>query len=388
MKKQHDNGLPSSSRQRRLWTASMLSAAVALAGCSSEQPPAQQTVPVQAITVQAQDIALVRDFTGQVASPQEVELRARVSGTLQQKHFVDGAQVSKGQLLFTIDDRDLQARLLDARASLSDAQSSQARAQLDVNRYRPLLETQAIPRQVYDNAVATLRSASSRVDNAKAAVEQAELAVEYASILSPVSGRIGAAEANIGDLISAGSTMLAKVSTVDASWVYFNVSEPALLAYEQAHGSIERPASEPGMAARLLLSNGVAYPYAGEVTFSDRALNASTGTIRLRADFPNPDGMLRPGMFARVQLVTERRDDVVAVPDKAVSQLLNSYFVTLVDTGDVARQVQVEVGPRQEGLWIIEDGVQPGDRVVVEGIQKARNGASLQVRDVTEGGQH
>ncbi|UJJ32518.1 efflux RND transporter periplasmic adaptor subunit [Halopseudomonas maritima] len=337
--------------------------------------------------MQPQDLALLNDFTGQVSSPQEVELRARVSGTLLEKHFVDGAQVEAGDLLFTIDDRDLQARLLDARASLTSAQSSQTRARLDVDRYQPLLATQAIARQVYDNAVATLRSASSQVENAKAAVEQAELEVEYAVIRSPVSGRIGAAEADVGDLISAGTTLLAKVSTVDLSWVYFNVSESALLAYEKAHGSIEQADAAAAPQAKLFLSNGQAYEYPGEVTFSDRAINTGTGTIRLRAEFPNPQGTLRPGMFARVQLVTEQRSDVIAVPDKAVSQLLNSYFVVLADEGDVARQVEVKVGPRQGGLWIIASGLKAGDRVVVEGIQKARDGAALTVRDVTEGGQ-
>lgn len=363
-------------------TTLMLMAAL-VTGCGKEEIQKAPLVPVEAITVEPQTIVVLDEFPGEVSSSQEVDLRARVSGILQQKHFVDGATVQKDQLLFTIDDRDLKSRLLEAEAVLTAAQSNYTRAKLDVDRYESLIGIQAIARQVYDNAVATLNSARSEVENAKAAVEQAKLGVEYASITSPVSGRIGAADVEVGDLISAGSTLLAKVSSVDKSWVYFSVSEPKLLSYEHSHGTIDVNSGDD-IPVKMFLSNGVEYPFPGQINFSDRALNPSTGTFRLRVEFPNPKGVLRPGMFARIQVSTDERKDVIAIPDKAVSQLLNTYSVTVVDDGNVARQVPVKVGPRQNGLWIIEDGLKAGDVIVVEGIQRARNGAHLVVKNITD----
>ncbi|MBN7769722.1 efflux RND transporter periplasmic adaptor subunit [Marinobacter daepoensis] len=366
---------------RRLGLPIALLCASLLSGCAEEKSVAPPAVPVHVMTLAPQDIELFERFTGQVSSQQEVQLRARVSGVLLEKHFEDGAYVKQGDLLFTIDDRDLKARVLEAEASLDAARSDYERARLDVERYEPLLETQAIARQVYDNAYATMSAARSRIENGKALVEQARLAVEYASIVSPVSGRIGAAEVDIGDLITAGSSLLAEVSTTDMSRVEFSVSEPKLIEYERRHGNIDNGARDKQVPVSLYLSDGTLYGHPGVINFSDRALNPSTGTIRMRADFPNPEGTLRPGMFARIELVTETRENVLAVPDKAVEQLLNSYRVTTVDEEDIARKVEVAIGPRQQGLWIIEDGLNAGDRIVVEGIQKARDGVLVDVLD-------
>ncbi|WP_116366573.1 efflux RND transporter periplasmic adaptor subunit [Parahaliea mediterranea] len=365
------------------WRAPLLLlSAVTLSACEGESPAVDYRAPVQVMSVQPQNIDLLQQFTGEVSSQQEVELRSRVSGILLEKHFEDGSYVQQGDLLFTIDDRDLRAKLLEAEASLATAQSDYRRAKLDVERYEPLLKTQAISRQVYDNAETGMQSAKSRIDTAKATVEQARLAVEYASIESPVAGRIGAAEVDTGDLISAASTLLAKVSTVEMSRVDFSVSESTLIDYEKRHGNIDQQGHDKIVPARLYLSDGSAYPETGHINFSDRALNSNTGTIRMRADFPNPNGALRPGMFARVEVVIDQLSDVIAVPDRAVSQLLNTYTVTLVDEDDIARKVEVEVGRRQSGLWVIREGLEAGDRVVVEGIQKARDGAPVTVTSV------
>ena len=361
----------------------VLACAAILSGCNSKLEVAPTPPPVHVMRVEPRAMDVLDYFTGEVSSQQEAELRARVSGILQQKHFEDGAHVKRGDLLFTIDSRDLKAKLLEARSSLAAAQSDYKRARLDVERYRPLLSTQAISRQVYDNAVATMESSRARIETTEALVEQAKLALEYASIVSPVSGRIGAAEVFSGDLINAGSTLLAKVSTVEMSRVEFSVSEPKLIEYERVHGNIDRRQTDTNTTVKLFLSDGAEYPYEGHINFSDRALNPTTGTIRLRADFPNPDSTLRPGMFARVEVVMEKLSDVIAVPDRAVSQVLNSYFVTIVDEKNIARKVEVVVGRRQDGLWVIKDGLHPADRIVVEGIQKARNGVPVTITEQT-----
>ncbi len=359
-----------------------------LSGCGadqSDQKP-ESLAPVKIKVVQPQDITLLTDFTGEVSSAQQVELRSRVSGVLNEKHFSDGDLVERGQLLFSIDDRDFKARLQEARASLSKAEADYTRAKLDVERYEPLLKTQVIARQVYDNAVATMRAARSGIENGKGAVKQALLSVEYASIESPVSGKIGAAEVDIGDLISAGTTLMAEISTVETSWVYFSVSEPQLLAYQRAHGSESVDSGEGGETkVRLIRSDGTMYEHEGVINFADRALNATTGTYRLRAEFPNPNSALRPGMFARIRVATAYEKGVLAVPDKAVSQMLSDYYVVVVekdeDGSDVARHVSVKVGERQDGLWVVQDGIKAGDRVVVEGIQRAGDGAKVRVTD-------
>ncbi|GGO76637.1 MexE family multidrug efflux RND transporter periplasmic adaptor subunit [Marinobacterium nitratireducens] len=380
MKHNHASASRSGTRRHNRYVPmGLLLLAGLLAGCEPQEVTQQDPlVPVKAIKVVPQDVELLDQFTGEVSSAQQIELRARVSGVLEQKHFADGAMVEAGQLLFSLDDRDYRARLQKARAELSSARSDYNRARLDVERYRPLLKTQAIARRVYDNATAAMNAAASQVENAEAAVRQAELSVEYAAIRSPVSGRIGAADVDVGDLVNASSTLLASVSTVDSSWIYFSVSESKLLQYERVHGRIDMETGEQ-TSVQLILADGSLYPYPGRINFADRALNASTGTFRLRAEFPNPDGLLRPGMFARVRVVTEVAKDVIAIPDRALSQLLNDYFVTLVEEGDVARQVSVKPGPRQDGLWIIEQGIEAGDRVVIEGIQKARDGMRLKV---------
>ncbi len=354
-----------------------------LSACSDDKSSDKkkpQSPPVQVMEVEPQDITLVSEFTGQVSSAQEVELRARVSGVLEEKHFKDGDMVEKGQLLFSIDDRDFKAKLQEAKASLSKAEADYTRAKLDVDRYQPLLKTQAIARQVYDNAVATMKSAASQIENGKGAVKQAELSVEYASVKSPVTGQIGAATVDIGDLITAGSTLMAEISAVDTSWVYFSVSEPKLLEYQRVHGTdaIEEDEKQH-VTVRLIFSDGTMYGEKGVINFADRALNSSTGTYRLRAEFPNPKGVLRPGMFARIQLATETEDGVLAVPEKAVTQLLNDFYVVVVGSDSVAKHVTVKVGDRQDGLWIIESGLKAGDQVVVEGVQRARDGGKVKI---------
>ncbi len=366
-----------------LLVAGMLSVLGLLAGCGNSDKSASEPplAPVKVITVEPQDIILLTEFTGEVSSSQVVELRARVSGVLDDKHFSDGDMVERGQLLFSIDDRDFKARLQEAKATLSKAQADYTRAKLDVDRYEPLLKTQVIARQVYDNAVATMRAAQSAIENGKGAVKQAQLSLEYASIESPVSGKLGAAEVDIGDLITAGTTLLAEISTIDVSWVYFSVSEPQLLEYQRTHDSdsVDQEDGGEGTKVKLIRSDGSMYDQEGVINFSDRALNSTTGTYRLRAEFPNPDGSLRPGMFARIQVATKSEDGVLAIPDKAVTQLLNDFYVVVVEDDDVAKHVSVKVGPRQDGLWIIEDGLKPGDRVVIEGIQRARDGGKVKV---------
>ena len=357
---------------------------VAAAGCSKQQgPPPPAGVEVKAVAAELGSTDVYRDFVGEVRGSQEVEIRARVSGILLGKHFEDGGLVNEGDLLYTIDAREYRAQVATAEAQLAAAEANLARARQDVERYEPLLRENAISRQVYDTAVATAKQAAAQVEASRAAITEAKLGVEYATVRAPLHGRIGASLVFEGALITAGQTLLATISDDDPAWVYFSVSEADLLAYERRLRERGGADDDASRTVRLQLSDGSMYPAPGLINFADRALDPTTGTYRLRAEFPNPRHDLRPGLFARIRVTAERRSGVIMLPDRAVQQQLGRYFVTVVGDGDKAESRPVELGPRLGNQVVIEKGVAAGDRVVVEGIQKARPGTPLIVKMVT-----
>jgi membrane fusion protein (multidrug efflux system) len=277
-----------------------------------------------------------------------------------------------------IDSREYRAQLASARAQLASAQANLARATQDVDRYEPLLAENAISRQVYDSAVAAQKEARAQVEASRAAIEEAQLAVDFATVRAPFTGRIGAAQVFEGTLISAGITNLASLHMDDPAWVYFNVSESELLDYQRRFRAADRTPETPP-PVRLQLSDGTVYPQPGVINFVATALDPTTGTFALRAEFPNPEHTLIPGLFARIRVTSEERTDAIAIPDRAVQQQLNRYFVTVVGAGDKAEMRAIVPGPRLGTRWIIDDGLKSGDRVIVEGIQKARPGTLLKV---------
>jgi membrane fusion protein (multidrug efflux system) len=369
-------GASGTSRRRLLFV--IMGACASLAACNrTPNIPPMTAVDVRVIEVQPQTTEVYRDLVGEVRGSQEVEIRSRVSGILLEKLFVDGSVVQKGDLLYRIDAREYRAQLANAEAQLASALANQARARQDVDRYEPLLAENAIARQVYDNAVAALKQAAAQVEASRAAIEEAKLGVEYAEIRAPLSGRIGASQVFAGALITAGETKLAEISRDDPAWVYFSLSEAELLDYQRRYGSAEPAADSPRRDVRLTLSDGTEYPEKGRINFADRALDATTGTYTLRAEFPNPAHTLVPGLFARIRITAEIRNNAILVPDRAVQQQLGRYFVTAVGPDDRAEARPVQLGPRVGTLWIIEGGIKRGDRIVVEGLQKALPGTPL-----------
>ena len=339
-------------------------------------------VEVKAVTVEPSRTIAYTDKVGEVRGSQEVDLRARVGGILLQKHFHDGALVEKGQPLFSIDAREFRAQVASARAQVAAAEANLYRARQDVARYAPLLADEAIARQVYDNAVAAAGQAQAEVDASRAALQEAALGLEYAEIRAPLSGRIGAAQVFPGDLVTAGQTLLATISSDDPAWVYFSISEAELLDFDRRAAEQPVTADDPRLVVRLLLSDGSEYPLPGRINFGDRALDPATGTYKLRAEFPNPRHMLLPGLFARVRATGRELKDALIVPDRAVQEQLGRYFVTVVGAQDKAELRPVALGPRYGNRQVVTSGLQAGDRVVAEGIQKARPGAPLKVAPV------
>lgn len=378
--------LPAWRRTRAAAIAVALGPLAGLVACGRmpPEPPPAPPVEVKAVVVAPSATEMYADKVGEIKGSQEVDLRARVSGILLSKHFEDGALVEEGELLFSIDAREFRAQVASAEARLASAEANLARARQDVERYGPLLAEDAIARQVYDNAVAAERQAAAEVRASRAALEETKLGLDYAEVRAPLSGRIGAAQVFPGSLITAGQTVLATLSSDDPAWAYFTISESELLQFQhQAGSNDELPPDDPRRIVQLIMSDGSVYPHPGRINFGDRALDPTTGTYTLRAEVPNPGHRLIPGLFVRVRATAGQLDNALVVPDRAVQEQLGKYFLTVVGEGDKAELRPVQLGPRFGNRQVIQSGIAPGDRVVVEGLQKARPGSTLTVIEVS-----
>ena len=347
-----------------------------LAGCSKTPPAAPANPPeVSVYTVQAGATELSTDIVSEVRAYREVDLRPRVSGVVTHIDFKPGQKVKEGDRLFRIDPRVFEEGVINARANLAEAEANLVRVQQDISRYKPLLPDNAIPRQVYDQAVATEKQLRAVVASRRAGLATAELERGYTDVRSPITGRIGLQRVEVGGLASAGQTVLATVSTLDPVAVYFNVSERDYLAFARRQQAAREAGKVPvERPIRLLLPDGSLHPASGTLDFTDRALTSGTGTLAVRAIFANPDELLRPGMNARVRIVYDVAQDALLVPQRAVTEMLGRYFLSVVGEGDKVEQRPVTPGPRIGDQWLIESGLKAGDRVVVDGLQSARPG--------------
>lgn len=357
-------------------TATLLAASIALAGCTPSAKVASAPPPpeVGVVTVQASRTPLTIDIVGDIRAFREVELRPRVSGVVEKQLFTPGQMVREGQPLFVIDTRALDSEVADAQARVLDAEAQLVRAQQDVARYQPLLADDAIPRQTYEQAVAVEKQARSLVESRREGVARARLDRSFAEVRAPVTGQIGLQKIEVGGLATAGQTVLGTVSTLDPVVVYFSLAETDYIAFarrlQQSHKS-----AQPARPVELVLADGSVYGKAGKFDFADRAINPQTGTLTLRASFPNPDHLLRPGMTGRVRVTYDVIDNAIVVPQKAVTELLGKYFVSVVGADGKVEQRAVQAGDRIGAGWLISAGLKPGDTIVVEGVQKARPGS-------------
>jgi membrane fusion protein (multidrug efflux system) len=326
--------------------------------------------------ISAQPARLSLDIVGEIRAFREVELRARVSGNLMEMTFKPGQEVKEGDLLFVIDPAPYETALANARAGLAQARASLARVLQDVERYKPLLPDNAIPRQVYDQTVAQAAEMQAVVDSRKAEVGRAQLDLDYTRVRSPLSGRIGLQKVEVGTLVSAGQTVLATVSTLNPIVVYFSISENDYLAYTRRIESRRQAghADAAEQAVELVLADGRIYSEKGHIDYIDPTVNPTTGTLTLRAAFSNPKNLLLPGMNSRVRVYYDEIDAALLVPQKAVTETLGQYFVTVIGPDNRAELRPVKLGPRLGELWLVETGLTDGERIVVEGLQKARPG--------------
>ena len=370
---------PSGPRRLAAPTLLVLAALLALSGCGKPDTPAQAPPPpeVGVLTVEARRTPLSVDIVGDIRAFREVELRPRVSGMVDKQLFRPGQMVREGELLFVIDPRALDSSVADAQARLLEAEAGLQRASEDVARYKPLLAEDAIARQTYEQAVAAQKQAASVVESRREGVNRARIDRGYAEVRAPISGQIGLQKVEVGGVASAGQTVLATVSTLDPVVVYFSVAEAEYLAFARRMQQATRGGRPAARPVELLLSDGSTYPHPGKFDFADRAVNPATGTLTLRAVFPNTGQLLRPGMTGRVRVTYDVAEDAILVPQKAVTELLGKQFVSVVGAQGKVEQRPVKTGDRIGEQWLIADGLKPGDTVVVEGVQRARPGSTV-----------
>lgn len=355
--------------------AGLLVTVVVLAGCDAHSETAAPMMAPPAVDVAdvlAEPVTLWESFTGRVAAPETVELRPRVSGYIDQVAFTEGALVEAGDLLFQIDPRPYQAREQAARAELALARSQLAQAQSEAGRAKQLLESRAISREEYDQRHTALLAARAQVDAAQAALDSAKLELAYTEVKAPVSGRVGRALVTRGNLASADQTLLTTVVSVDPVHVYFESDEQTALSSQSLLAKAQRP------RVRIALSGEAEFSHQGELDFIDNHLNANTGTLQYRAVLANPQGHFRPGQFARVEMPVASLDRALLINRKAVLTNQDRRFVYVVDDDNKVQPRQVTTGREVGELLVIRDGLDLGDRVIVNGQQKVF-GAGMEV---------
>ncbi|HWY75196.1 MAG TPA: efflux RND transporter periplasmic adaptor subunit [Verrucomicrobiae bacterium] len=350
--------------------------------CTIACKPESKTTPspplVEVATVTRGDVPIYHEWIGTLDGLVNAQIRAQVAGYLLTQDYHEGDGVKKGDLLFEIDPRPYQAALEQAKGALAQADARLGKSELDVKRYGPLVKDKAISQEEYDDAIQANKEAKAAVVSAKAQVDQSQLNLEFTKINSPIDGIPGIARAQIGDLVGPAGGELTTVSTIDPIKAYFNVSEQSYVNFTRLFET-ESARSEQikHLEAELLFPDGKAYPLKGKINAIDRSVGLTTGALRVEARFPNPNNALRPGQFARIRVKTETQQNALLVPYRAVSELQGSYQVAIVNADNKIHIQQVHIGERTGNECIVEEGLESGQRVVVEGAQKISEGATV-----------
>jgi membrane fusion protein (multidrug efflux system) len=349
-----------------------------LTACSDQEAPVAAIPEVYVAEVVQRDVPIYMEIVGQTRGSQDVDIRARVEGFLDTINFTEGAFVHKGDLLYQIDPKPLQAALAQAKANLATSQARLDQTTVTVNRMKPLAAQQAVSMQELDNALAAQSAAIAQVDAARAAADKAELDLGYATIASPIDGIVGITEVKAGNLVGSGeSTLLTTVSKVDPIIFRGGISEADYLNLARNVEASKATREGSAIAAQLFLADGSIYPYPGSLDAVERAVDPTTGTLAVQISFPNPERLLRPGQYGRVRFASEIRRDALLVLQRAVQELQDRHNVVVVDAGNKVSVRSVKVGPRVDDLWVIDEGLKPGERVVVEGLQRLRDGMTV-----------
>lgn len=357
---------------------------VSLAACGKKDAPAGAGGPpgggmpppeVGVVTVSPRAIGLVTELPGRLEASRTAQIRARTPGILQKRLFREGSDVRAGQALFQIDAAPLRAALQTAQATLARAQANLQQTTAQAERFKPLAEANAISKQEYVNAVAAQKLAQADVAAGQAAVQTAQINLGYATVTAPISGRIGRALVTEGALVGQGeATQLAMIQQTHPMYVNFTqpASEVLRLRRALASGQFKRASGQEAAIVRVVLDDGTEYGSAGQLLFSDLSVDPTSGQITLRAEVPNPEGVLLPGMYVRVRLEQAQAEQGILLPQQAVSRSSQGDSVMVVAPDGKVAPRPVKVGTAQGGQWVVLDGLKPGEQVMVDGFQKLR----------------
>jgi membrane fusion protein (multidrug efflux system) len=361
---------------KRLVPIFLLAAALLAPACGKKEAAAPPPPEVYVTPVVVKDVPVYLELVGQTRGSQDVEIRARVEGYLDSVKFTEGTFVTKGTPLYQIDPKPFEATLAAARADLATARARLQKSSNDVARYEPLAAQKAISQQELDNALSARDAAKAQADAAAAAVDKATLDLGYTSIAAPLDGIVGTTKVKAGNLVGRGeSTLLTTVSKVDPILFRAGISEAEYLR-------IAKRVQEGGERAAkaeitLILADGTVHPQMGRIDAVEREVDPTTGTLAVQFTFPNPNRLVRPGQYGRARFVLETKAGALLVPQRAVQELQNLYSVATVGADGKVAFKSVKVGPRVEGLWVIEEGLKAGETVVVEGLQRIRDGMTV-----------
>lgn len=365
-----------------LMLALALAASALLAGCGGQkQQAAGGAAQVKAMKVLQQDTPVVSEYAGQIAGKDEVKVQSKVSGRVVEKYFHGGDFVQAGQPLYRIDSRQYESAVLQAQATLAQSQATLANAQTDLGRDQELLASDAISEQQVTTQQANVNAYSAAAAANQALLQKAQQDLSDTVVYAPMSGQVSVDDVAIGTFATAGNTNLVTIGTTDPVFVTFSISETEYLKFRNIQQM--QSGSGNGITVAIKLSDGTTYPLDGRIVQADRALTQNSGTLTVKALFGNPDGLLLPGMFARVKLTGETVPNAILVPQRAVQQLLDKTFVMVVGADGKSEARKIELGQQVGSYYIVKSGLSAEDTVIVEGLSSLTEGKNLTVTMVT-----
>ncbi|MBR6711710.1 MAG: efflux RND transporter periplasmic adaptor subunit [Selenomonadaceae bacterium] len=371
----------------KILPAIILAAALLMTGCGGEETEEQSLedypTKVKAIKVLTTDAPITFSYSGQVIDRDEMKVQSKVNGSIVEKYVSGGQDVVAGQILFKIDDRQYKSAVLEAEAKLAKSKTALAKERVDLQRDEELWQSNAISEQMLTNQRATVKSQEAEVEANEALLQKAKDDLADTIIYAPMSGRLGIDDVPVGTLATAGSTPLATIGLLDPVFVQFAVSEQEYLRLSRRDGREADGKPDPNFKIALTLADGSRYPYQGEFAEYDRAMGNATGTLTIRTIFRNPDRLLVPGMYARVEISGLEIPNAMLVPERALQQLLGETLVIVAQSDNKSAVRKVELGEKIGSYYVIKSGLKPDDWVVVEGLTNLRDGMPLEVTQVT-----
>lgn len=359
-------------KYRSLLSAIFVLAAIFCGACESEKAkPAPPPPGVTVGTVVQKDVQISKEWVGTMVGNIDAEIRPKVDGFLLKRVYTEGSYVKAGQAMFLLDQRQTEASVEQAQGQLERARAALAQAQIDVKRYTPLVAQKAVSQAELDNAQSMQRAATAEVAAAQAVLDNAKLNLGWSTVSSPISGVAGVAKVGVGDLMTP-TTVMTTVSAVDPIYVDFSITEQDYLRFVR-----EKSGRTAGRRLVLTLGDGSVFAHTGHALLLNREVDSRTGTIQVRAAFPNPGNVLRPGQYARISAVTENRKNALLIPQRAISELQGLYQVGVVGADNKVAIRNVTPGPQFGDMWVIESGLQPGEKIVVDGLQRIRDGMTV-----------